>query len=220
MRLSIGSLTRLCKDNPNSPERDGLTIMRTIYDAHLQALYILKDPARRAKQYEDFYWIDWHRFVGAVTNTPGKMFQSLAASKKRAENEPQMLERYRLVEAAYRRGQGHRRDWYEGSLEDMAKEVGYEGECRVLSRLVNPAIHSSAYGLRGPGGMNAITMLAAAWHFFHRCLGRVVEHEGLIDNIPKDVVETFITPSYATLFEIDDATLQQLRNETEGDAAE
>jgi hypothetical protein len=218
IRSSIGSLHFLFRNNPNDAERDGTTILRTIYDAHLQALYILKNPSARAKLYKDFYWIEWHKFVTMIDSQPGQLFKLIAASKNRPKVEPENRAKFQEVQATYLSGSNsHRSNWYQGSLATVAADVGYEGEYRVLSRLLNPCVHSSAYGLGAGGSFSEDAMIATAWGFFHRCLGRTLEHEGLIGNVPPEIMGHFVLPSYKPVFEADAELLETLRLERAGE---
>jgi hypothetical protein len=215
---SIESLTLLFRRNGNDAELDGASILRTIYDAHLQILYILQDPESRAKLYADFFNVEWHKFREMIDRRPEGLLKLVAQSPNRAKTEPANDANFRRVEAAYRRPDGsYRQNWYVGTPRDVARKVGYEGEFLVLSRLLNPIVHSSAFGLFSPTQMNGDGMVSLAWDLLFRCIGKTLEYEGIMPKVGADIATNVVRPTYKPMFELDDATLKRYRQEAFAD---
>jgi hypothetical protein len=211
---SIESLTLLFRKNASEAELDGASIVRTVYDAHLQVLYILDDPEPRAKLYADFFNVEWHKFREMIDRRPEGLFKLVARSPNRAKTEPANDANFRRVEAAYRRPNGtYRQNWYNGTPRDIARRVGYEGEFLVLSRLLNPIVHSSAFGLFSPTQMNGDGVVSLAWDLLFRCMGKTLEYEGLMSKLDADIATNVVRPTYKPMFELDDATLERYRQE-------
>jgi hypothetical protein len=211
---SIESLTQLFRRAANEAELDGASILRTVYDAHLQVLYILTDPDAHAKLYADFFNVEWHKFRQMIDRRPEGLFKLVANSPNRAKTEPANDANFRRVEAAYRRGDGsYRQNWYRGTPRDMARRVGYEGEFLVLSRLLNPIVHSSAFGLYSPTQMNGDGMVSLSWDLLFRCMGKTLEYEGILSKVDPKVVANVLTPTYKPVFEVDDEMLERFRQE-------
>ncbi|MGB7158920.1 MAG: DUF5677 domain-containing protein [Tepidisphaeraceae bacterium] len=211
---SIESLTLLFRKNPKDAELDGASILRTVYDAHLQVLYILDDPEPRAKLYADFFNVEWHKFREMIDRRPEGLFKLVAKSPNRAKTEPANDANFRRVEAEYRRPDGsYRQNWYRGTPRDLARRVGYEGEFLVLSRLLNPIVHSSAFGLFSPTQMNGDGMVSLAWDVLFRCMGKTLEYEGILSKVDSEVAANVLKPTYKPVFEVDDAMLEHFRQE-------
>ena len=215
---SIETLTLLFRRGASDAELDGASILRTVYDAHLQVLYILNDPEPRAKLYADFFNVEWHKFREMIDRRPEGLFKLVAQSPNRAKTEPANDANFRRVEAAYRRPNGsYRQNWYVGTPRDMARKVGYEGEFLVLSRLLNPIVHSSAFGLFSPTQMNGDGMVSLAWDLLFRCMGKTLEYEGVMDQVQPHIAERVVRPTYKPVFELDDTTLAHYRQEASED---
>src|SRR5262245_57635459 len=61
LTCAVESLTALDRFAKHDSRPDGMTLLRAMYDAQLQALYILEDPAKadeRAQLFLDFRWIE------------------------------------------------------------------------------------------------------------------------------------------------------------------
>lgn len=211
---SVESLTLLFRRSASDAELDGASILRTVYDAHLQVLYILSDPEPLAKLYADFFNVEWHKFREMIDRRPEGLFKLVAQSPNRAKTEPANDANFRRVEGAYRRPNGsYRQNWYRGTPRDMARRVGYEGEFLVLSRLLNPIVHSSAFGLFSPTQMNGDGMVSLAWDLLFRCMGRTLEYEGITSRLDPHIAASVVTPTYKPVFELDEATLARFRED-------
>jgi uncharacterized protein DUF5677 len=208
---SIESLTFLFRRNPNQAEMNGASILRTIYDTHLQVLYILKDPEPRAKLYLDFLYVEARKMRQVVNSHPAQFFKMLA--DRNAKHEATNEAAFRRVEAGYRKSSNsYRQNWYVGTLADVAKDGDYEAEYRVISVVLNPIVHSSASGLMTPQhkGRNLIT---TAWDLLFRCLGKTAECEGILSKRDPETVESVLKPTYKPIYEVSDEVLEAIRKD-------
>jgi hypothetical protein len=146
------SLTALQDNALHDYHCDAATIARGAYDATLQALYILagKDEAyTRAMLYLDFCVVDQVRFIGLIENGASGLAKRLRESKLRGASEPLIKAEYDRVKGRYEQPNGKlRRDWYRGTLDDLAIEAGYQDEYKLLQKYLSSAVHSSAYGTK------------------------------------------------------------------------
>jgi hypothetical protein len=219
---SVYSLVLLYRHNPKDPELDASSILRTIYDAHIQLLYILQNPEPRAKLYNDFYWVEWHKGVELFDSQSEPLFKLVSESPRRAELEASNREQFNAVEATYRKqsGGGYRRNWYDANdLSVLSKRVGYEVEYLCISRAMNPAVHSSAWAIRNAGHSNGRIQVWMGWQFLFRCLGRTLEYEQLTGFLPEELMEKRIVPTYKSLYDVSDEILESMRRDMmdEGD---
>ena len=114
-----------------------MTLLRAMYDAHLQALYILANDHQanaRAQLFLDYRWIEQRRMQNLIERNETDMARALLRSPKRAEGEAEREENFQRLKPKYltKDGKRLRRDWYEGNLFDLAKGVGLGPECELL----------------------------------------------------------------------------------------
>ena len=181
---STTTLWLLCCEARHPWDADGALILRAIYDASLQSLYILNKPElreQRARQYLDFAWIekDWSRKWGDKYSSP--LAKNFRESPMRSLGEPVLDKNLRRIRSRYLTiaGKEWRQTWYKGSLRNLAEELGLEEEYDLLQKQLSGAVHSSPHTLlHGPviRGTHHITW---AWHFAFRLLARVVQWYGL-----------------------------------------
>jgi hypothetical protein len=176
---STTTLWLLCCQARHPWDADGALILRAIYDASLQSLYILNKPRlrkQRARQYLDFAWIekDWMRKWGDKYSNP--LAKKFRESPMRSVGEPALDKNLRRIRRQYltKEGKEWRQTWYKGSLRDLAKELCLEEEYDLLQKQLSGAVHSSPHTLiHGPviSGTHYITW---AWQFAFRVLACVV----------------------------------------------
>jgi hypothetical protein len=201
MMRSVESLAFLFTNNPNEAAYDGAMILRGIYDAHLQALHILKDPEARARLYLDFQWVESHKLREVLASNPSSLAKFVMSSPKRATAEPHVQARFEAVKANYAaKGGSLRNNWYRGTLADLARDVGYEPEYFMFSRLVNGVVHSSAFALKSKPQLGGGTLITMAWTLVHRAMGKVVEYENVA--LAPEVLEN-LRFGYENLFHMD-----------------
>lgn len=181
---ALESLRVLDRHAQHDFRTDGMTLLRAMYDAHLQALYILADPAQadeRAQLFIDYRWIEQRGMQKLLEGNSTALAQALLKSPKRAEGEAAREENYQRLRPKYltRKGKDVRRNWYPGSLRELAREVGLESEYEILQRDLSGAVHSSPTALlAGASFSEPQHLLLVGWRLMFRVLGRIAQHHG------------------------------------------
>lgn len=184
-RISSGleSLRALHRHAQHDFRADGMTILRAMYDAQLQVLYILADPAdadERAQLFLDFRWIEQRRMQELLEGNPTQLAQTLLKSPRRAEGEAAREENFQRLRPNYLTRKGKlRADWYPGTLRELAKTVGLESEYEILQRTLSGAVHSTPTALlAGLTFSDPEHLLLIGWRITFRVLGRIAQHHG------------------------------------------
>jgi hypothetical protein len=169
------SLRVLGEHAPHAFAFDGAMILRGIYDAMLQALYILVDAGRRterAELYLDFFWIDKKNEIELFDKSPTVLGKRISTSPRRASVGPAIEEEIQRVHPRFENAKGKLRNhWYDGNLRDLAKAVELEAEYELLQKHLSGVVHSSAYALTEGMPMQGRLLMALAWRFSFRVLG-------------------------------------------------
>jgi hypothetical protein len=226
MMQSVDSLVTLVTIQPNNGA-DGATILRTIYDAHLQLLYILKSPRARAELYVDFYWVEFAKQNALINCVNHEAFKAMRVNTNIAKMRREAERELAAVRANYPDNSNHRfrgrekatrQTWYEGSLRTLAKAVGYESEYQIVMASLHPIVHSSSFGVKGPHTIGPNVLCHTAWCLLFRCLGKTAEH--LAVEIPERVRRDILGTAYGHLFDADEETLKMIREMESGDGVE
>lgn len=182
---ALDSLTALYRFAKNDWRADGMTLLRAMYDAHLQVLYILADSTKadeRAQLFLDYRWIEQRRMQNLLERNSTLLAQTLLRSPRRAEGEAEREENFQRLRPKYltKDGKRLRRDWYEGNLYDLAREIGLEPECEILQRDLSGAVHSTPTALlAGASFSEPEHLLLVGWKLMFRVLGRIAQHHGV-----------------------------------------
>lgn len=152
---------------------DGVIILRTLYDATMQLLWLLADPddrPNRAKMYHDFLEIETHRMFHRVVSSGTEMGAAIAKSPRLPAGEKQRQERLRTVGETYLSNKGrklfnergdsylteptaeYRKHWYPFSnLAKLAAKLRYDSEYRLFQQDLSASVHASPWSLiNGP----------------------------------------------------------------------
>jgi len=182
---ALDSLTALDRFAKNDWRADGMTLLRAMYDAHLQALYILADPTKadeRAQLFLDFRWIEQRRMQKIIERNPTRLARKLMQSPKRLEGEAEREANYQRLRPKFatKDGKKDRGDWYPGTLRDLARAVGLESEYEILQKDLSGAVHSTPTALLGGASFSKSEhLLLLGWKLMFRVLGRIAEHHGV-----------------------------------------
>jgi hypothetical protein len=162
---------------------DGATILRTTYDAMIQALYILADPKeqqQRARRFLDFSIVERVKILRLADARRTAASRQIADSKLRAGVESDIQNEFKRVCSLY--GYDMKKPptyWYKGSLRDLAKAVGYETEYEILHKQLSATAHSSMFGLTANAVFSGFNALQLYWLFAFRVLGKFVDYVGI-----------------------------------------
>jgi len=201
----VGLLTRvtnactsigvLIDKSPRQPDADCATILRSMYDAMLQGLYILKDPTQREKRarlFLDYVVVERYRFMELLDGNPTPFAKKLKSSPARSLGEPELGQKFNQVKSQFLTPKGKlRTTWYEGSLRDLARHVGLEDEYEILQRILSNIVHSTPLTLRYGPLIRGNHLPTFAWQFGIRLLGAVADYAGVsLDDEERDLVES------------------------------
>lgn len=113
----------------------GPSLIRTMFELAMQFEYLMRDPEPRAQRYMDFTYVTRHKQAMAIADNPsGPVGRAIAESPLRPEGEPQLKAEYERVRPRFLKGtKGKVWDkWYCMSTRDLAREVGWLGEYRLV----------------------------------------------------------------------------------------
>lgn len=181
--MSAETMTILRRYADHDWRIDATTVLRTLYDAMLQALYIIDDPENmefRGELYEGFSAIERYELLRRVEADSSAFSRKLRESPLRKDGEPRLVAEYQQRIGNYRKpGSSIRpRSWYAhsvGTLKDMAVVVGYEDEYLLLTHDLGASVHSSAFALAPKPLFSPDLCLLLAWHLTVRVLGKIAD---------------------------------------------
>ncbi|MEQ1893762.1 MAG: DUF5677 domain-containing protein [Planctomycetota bacterium] len=185
MSGTLDTLTALHRFAKNDWCADGRTLLRTMYDAHLQALYILHDAARadeRAQLFLDFRRIEQRAMQKIIERNPTRLAKKLMQSPKRLEGEAEREANYRKLRPKFltKDGKKERGDWYPGTLRDLARQVVLESEYEILQKDLSASVHSTPSALLAGSTISEPEhLLLLGWKLMFRVLGRIAAHHGV-----------------------------------------
>jgi len=165
-----------------------MTLLRAMYDAHLQALYILADPAEaeeRAQLFLDYRWIEQRRKQEIIGRNPTRLAQALMQSPMRPMRRAEREANYQKLRLKFltRSGKKERANWYPGTLRDLANAIGLESEYEIIQKDLSGSVHSTPSALlAGPSFSEGEHLLLISWKLVFRVLGRIAEHHGVTLN--------------------------------------
>jgi len=176
---STTTLWLLCCQARHPWDADGAVILRAIYDASLQSLYILNKPElreQRARQYLDFAWIEKDRVRKWADRYSNPLAKKVRKSPMRTVGEPVLDKNLKRIRSQYSRSAGKewRQTWYKGSLRNLAVELGLEEEYDLLQKQLSGAVHSSPYTLVNGPAIKGTDHITWAWQIAFRAIARVV----------------------------------------------
>lgn len=174
------SLRVLYHHAPQQSAFDGLMVLRGIYDAMVQTLFILNDPAQRderSKLYLDFYWMEKQQYILLFDKNPTYLSGRVSNSRKRSSVEAAIKKRIREIEPKFKTTKGKpQRHWYRGDLRDLAREVHLEAEYEIIQKQLSGVVHASAYALQEEPLYSGFLLADFAWRFSFRVLGKFSEY--------------------------------------------
>jgi hypothetical protein len=187
---------------------EGAGVLRMLYDASLQALYILADASKaeeRAELYLNYLYIEKDRLRAWFDKRQNPLAQRLSNSPRRATTEPSLNQKIDLVQEKYKQNNGkYRLHWYSGNLKCLAKSVGLEEEYEILQFQLSGAIHSSISATSQGAFFQEQELVLVAWKFVLRVLGRFAEYKKIdFDQVGLTADECkVISLSYVIIFEM------------------
>lgn len=147
---------------------DAGTLLRAMFDAYLQAEYIVHDPNvanQLASDYLEYEHVERFKSVTAIMKHDNSLSAHLKASPKRTVGEKNVRSEYDRVKSRYfverkradgtvKVGPATRNTWHENNLAAIAQMLGKEDEYDSLLRNFHGCVHSSPFAV-GNGPMFA-----------------------------------------------------------------
>ncbi|WP_428304573.1 DUF5677 domain-containing protein [Lacipirellula sp.] len=163
---------------------DGNSILRTIYDVSLQALYIFHDPNESetlSRRYIDFSAVERKRFTLLFDKQANDFSRRMSRSAKRPAVEAAIDAEYQRVmrKYGYDKLKEPPKNWYKGSLRDLAAKVGYEDEYELLQKQLSGVVHSTYDGVRGMPRYEDAHLVSLYWTFAFRVLDKIAQYIGI-----------------------------------------
>ncbi len=181
---------------------DGSSIIRIVYEASLQILYILNDESSGeeiARRYLDFAIIERVKMIRLFDKRATDFSSRLSQSSKRAEVENVIYQEFRRVCKKYNYdSRKPPQYWHQGTTRNLAIEVGVEGEFELLQKQLSSIIHCSFTGIREMPRYDGNHLLMLYWKFAFRALGKIAEH---VDVQLTNEQEKVILDSYNSIFD-------------------
>ena len=139
---------------------DAGTLVRAMYDAYLQAAFIVHDPEKqqeRAALYLDYQHVEKFLLIKKFLKHPTVLSAALLNSARRPDGERYVTDQYERVNSCYwnETWQKPRNKWYEGSLWNLAQAVGAEADYDYFVSAFNGCVHSSAFAVKTGASLNA-----------------------------------------------------------------
>lgn len=184
--VQSGNTLRVLHDNATQHDwrLDGASILRTSYDAMLQALYIFHDSTKceeLARRFLDFRIIEHENLLRLFDKSSTTLSQQMANSPRRKVCEPAIKKEFERVCQKYSID-GEKRlpvNWYETNLRELAMKAGYEAEYEILQKQLSAIVHSSVFGIDGTSFFKPIDLMRFQWSFAFRVLDKVATFAGV-----------------------------------------
>lgn len=196
IRRTLDSLALLQRFASHDPSDDAMTLTRAVYDAHLQALGIFSGPEApdaRARLFLDFCWIEQRALHERMRANPSRFAKRLQRDPRGTSGAAARDDNYKRLLPAFvgKKPDTPRREWYHGSLADVAVAVGRGPEFDIMQKMLSGAVHSTPMHLllgNRKFELETARMLSAKLLF--RVLGRLAAHYTVpLSDIQRSIVD-------------------------------
>jgi len=160
-----------------------------IWDASIQAAYIVHDPAKSeslARDFRDFHQVEIWQLKKRVFSHDTPISRNLKTRPDMAANLRQVDLNFQKVRARFSSGKGNAwPHWYGSSLSQIAKKIGKAAEYDNMLWHLNSSVHSSFGALAGgpcgsadraPGTASILTARIAKLNLSHNNLNFADEY--------------------------------------------
>lgn len=169
---------------------DSVGILRCLMDGHVQAAYLFHDPNERevrAKLYLEFEHVERFDQANAVIGRDNQVSRWIADSPMRPEGEKRIIAEFDRVKVNYPRRVRNagkltkpikvRDKWYEGTLRELARVIGWEDEYIIYVKRFNGSIHAGPWAIQCGPPMTPSQHCLLAATLVGRLSGFMVENE-------------------------------------------
>ena len=185
MTGSMDSILFLCRFAQHDFTSDASALLRCMYDTLIQAIYMLHIPNKRddrGQLYLDYYWVQKYRMISLVDKNQTGLAKHLRTSDKRTEGEKRIIDEFDKIKHKYAtKGNQNRprKNWYPGTLRELALEVGYEDEYEIVQLLFGGIVHSSPYATIHGSAFDGEHLHLLGMHLTMRYLAIVGRSQGI-----------------------------------------
>ena len=140
------SISRLVHGIADSECVDAIVLFRVVYDLHIQALFIFeKDTLDRAILFANYACIERYNVFAILSKYPNKIILKLQSSPNWLAECAELQKMYDKYKGDYLTSTGNvRKQWYKGSLDDLASEIGRTSEYKFIQKITSSIVHSSS----------------------------------------------------------------------------
>ena len=147
------------------PMVDAGALLRIVFDAYLQAAYVVHDKTKavvRAHDYFDFACVERYKQSQKVLSCDNPFANALKSSPERPTGEQRLQQEYDRVRGKYAVSESRKKgsqkgtvrvrtNWYPGTLADIAQSMGRLEEYSLILSSFHGCVHSSALSVeKGP----------------------------------------------------------------------
>jgi hypothetical protein len=180
---SLNSLTVLIEHATHDCYHDAASILRGLYDVHLQVLYLMTKPVEHAALYADHVDVQNHRVLKTILRNNSDLCKDIRDHPERHTFETNVVHRFKRVEARFlikdKKRKRCRTNWYEGDLSTLATALGYLSEYELIQMHLSQSVHSTPYGLQFGAVVDNSILMNYAWAFNFRIIGAVADYLGV-----------------------------------------
>lgn len=167
---------------------DLMTLLRAMYDTHLQALYMLADPpcaGDRAQRFLDYDAVDKLDLLRLWKNNRASFSEEMLRRVRASETSNDDIARMESIARKFETPPGSKRpyqdSWWGGNLHMLASDKAVElvAEYEIVQRLLSGALHANPATILWPGSaLPADLSVLGAGNLTLRVAGRLAACRG------------------------------------------
>ena len=175
-------------------------VVRCMYDAYIQALYVIHDPNdcdRRGELYLEYEHVERYRQMQKLIGQDNELSEYLHNSPLREIGEVRIQQEYDRVKGNYSSGRrdGVRNHWYPQHLRAIAEEVGRQDEFDWFVAGFHGSVHSGPLTVFHGPALPGAGVLYIAISIAARTAMLLAKHEDLdLDQDALGLLQGFDTP--------------------------
>jgi len=166
---------------------EATVLLRVLYENYVQACFLVEDKnhaIERAKQFNDYYWIEHRKMHEHIGRNKNAMTARLMSSPLRKENIGAIRSEYDRVSKL---GLDPSKPWHQKSLAGLAQVSGIAAEHDIVVSRLHAAVHSTPFLRTAGNPIPDSALIVSAITLIERTLKLIVDHLAL--EMCKDVQE-------------------------------
>lgn len=162
---------------------DALTLLRTMYDVSLQAMWLTNDLSNTATLAEDylaFAEIERHTLLEKLASSETEFAKQIMKSPRRSAAEADIENAFRKAAARFQgKKAGFPANWYRCNLRQIAQNLNLVEEYDFMVAQFSKAVHATPSNMRDGPGMPQKDVISRAWEFLLRVMDANARHHRL-----------------------------------------